>query len=143
MKVGEILKSKGSKVVTTRPDTKISTLVRLLNLEKIGAVVVSNDGVNILGIVSERDVIRALGGHDSELLDMQVSDLMTREVLTCTLEDTIQSVMMQMTQRRVRHIPVVGEGKLCGIISIGDVVKNRLEELELETNLLRDYITAS
>ncbi len=142
MKVKAMLAVKGSKVVTTRPYATISAVIRMLKLEGIGALVVSDDGEALDGIISERDIVRGLIDHGYELLDMRVSELMTRAVKTCTLEANIKDVMAEMTHSRVRHLPVLDGGKLCGIISIGDVVKNRLDELETETNVLRDYIVS-
>ncbi|MCH8036389.1 MAG: CBS domain-containing protein [Proteobacteria bacterium] len=140
MKVETMLAAKGDKVVTLRPDATVATVIRMLKLEGIGALVVSEDGEKILGIISERDVVRALVDHGGEVLKVRVAELMTRSVKTCTLDANIKDVMAEMTRSRVRHLPVVRDGKLCGIISIGDVVKNRLDELETETSVLRDYI---
>lgn len=140
--IADILKAKGSDITTVRPDAKISTLVRLLSLENIGSAVVSQDGAHVLGIISERDVVRALVTYGSELLGMRVDDLMTRAVISCTRDDSIKDVMSKMTHQRVRHVPVIEKGELRGIVSIGDVVKSRLEDLEMETNVLRDFITA-
>ena len=140
MKVETMLAAKGDKVVTLRPDATVATVIRMLKLESIGALVVSEDGEKILGIISERDVVRALVDHGGEVLKVRVAELMTRSVKTCTPDANIKDVMAEMTRSRVRHLPVVRDGKLCGIISIGDVVKNRLEELETETSVLRDYI---
>ena len=135
-----MLAAKGAKVVTVRPEATVATVIRMLKLEGIGALVVSEDGEKILGIISERDVVRALVDHGGEVLKVRVAELMTRSVKTCTLDANIKDVMAEMTRSRVRHLPVVRDGKLCGIISIGDVVKNRLDELETETSVLRDYI---
>lgn len=143
MKVQTMLDAKGSKVATTRPHATIATVIRMLKLEGIGALVVSDDGETLGGIISERDIVRGLVDHGHELLEMQVAELMTRVVKTCTPEARIKDVMAEMTRSRIRHLPVIEGGKLCGIISIGDVVKNRLDELETETNVLRDYITGS
>ena len=140
MKVETMLAVKGDKVVTLRPDATVATVIRMLKLEGIGALVVSEDGEKILGIISERDVVRALVDHGGEVLKVRVAELMTRSVKTCTPDANIKDVMAEMTRSRVRHLPVVRDGKLSGIISIGDVVKNRLEELETETSVLRDYI---
>ncbi len=140
MRVEAMLAAKGDKVVTARPDAAIATVIRMLKLEGIGALVVSEDGVRILGIISERDIVRALVDHGADVLNMRVAELMTRSVKTCAPEANINDVMAEMTSSRVRHLPVVRDGELCGIISIGDVVKNRLEELETETSVLRDYI---
>ena len=140
MKVESMLAAKGDKVVTARPDATVATIIRMLKLEGIGALVVSEDGEKILGIISERDVVRALVDHGGEVLKVRVAELMTHSVKTCTPDANIKDVMAEMTRSRVRHLPVVRDGKLSGIISIGDVVKNRLEELETETSVLRDYI---
>jgi CBS domain-containing protein len=142
MKVQAMLDAKGSKVATTRPYATIATVIRILKLERIGALVVSDDGKTLGGIISERDIVQGLVDHGHELLEMPVAELMTRAVKTCTLESNIKDVMAEMTRSRVRHLPVLDGGKLCGIISIGDVVKNRLDELQTETNVLRDYIVA-
>ncbi len=140
MKVQAMLDAKGSKVATTRPYATIATVLRMIELERIGALVVSDDGETLGGIISERDIVRGLVDHGHELLEMQVAELMTRAVKTCTPESNIKDVMAEMTRNRVRHLPVLDGGKLCGIISIGDVVKSRLDDLETETNVLRDYI---
>ena len=143
MKVGEILKSKGTKVVTMRPGSAIGTVVHRMRLERIGAVIISPDDKSIVGVLSERDILRALAEHGTALLELKAEDLMTREVVTCSREDSLQSVMVKMTQRRIRHLPVVEQGQLVGIVSIGDAVKGRLEEVELEANVLRDSYLAT
>ena len=140
MKVQAMLSAKGIEVATTLPETVISTVIRMLKLEGVGAIVVSEDGAHVVGIISERDVVRGLAEHGAELLDMQVADLMTRNVKTCSPEDDLKHLMTEMTRSRIRHLPVTEEGRLCGIVSIGDVVKTRLDELETETSVLRDYI---
>lgn len=140
MKVKAMLSAKESKVVTARPDATVATAINLLKQKKIGALVISDDGNRIQGILSERDVVRALVDHGGDLLKMPVSDLMTRAVKTCSLDANIHDVMSEMTNSRIRHLPVLDDGKLCGVISIGDVVKNRLDELEAETTVLREYI---
>ena len=140
MKVQAMLSAKGNEVATTLPETVISTVIRMLKLEGVGALVVSEDGDHVAGIISERDVVRGLAEHGAELLDMQVADLMTRNVKTCSPEDDLKHLMTEMTRSRIRHLPVTEDGRLCGIVSIGDVVKTRLDELETETNVLRDYI---
>jgi CBS domain-containing protein len=143
MKIGDVLKRKGSGVVTMRSDSSIDTVVRRMRLERIGAVIISPDGKSVIGILSERDILHALAEHGTALLALKAEDLMTREVVTCSLEDTLQSVMVKMTQRRIRHLPVVEQGQLAGIVSIGDAVKSRLEEVELEANVLRDSYLAT
>ena len=140
MKVHAMLSAKGHEVATTRPETVISTVIRKLKLEGVGALVVSEDGDHVVGIISERDVVRGLAEHGAELLDMRVADLMTKNVKTCSPEDDLKHVMTEMTRSRIRHLPVTEDGRMCGIVSIGDVVKTRLDELETETNVLRDYI---
>jgi CBS domain-containing protein len=142
MTVASILKSKGDRVATTRPDTTVETVVHRLKLEGIGALVVSEDGRRVAGIVSERDIVRGLAIHGGDLLAMPVSALMTTGVTTCTPETTVNQVMAHMTRGRIRHLPVTVDGRLAGIVSIGDIVKHRLDEMELEVRTLRDYITA-
>jgi CBS domain-containing protein len=142
MDVERILDTKGRKVVTTRPDTSVAEAVSRLRAEGIGAMVVLSGSGRLDGIISERDVVRGLARHGRTVLDLKVADLMTRAVTTCSPKDTVKAVMAVMTERRVRHLPVVEAGRLLGIVSIGDVVKNRLDEMELEVNVLRDaYFT--
>jgi CBS domain-containing protein len=145
MRVREILDHKGRRVVTIRPDATVSTAVHRLALERIGALVVSEDGSVIAGILSERDVVRALVQDGGAIMgpDRRVADLMTTGVRTCGPDDNVKAVMADMTRHRFRHMPVVENGHLAGLISIGDVVKSRLEEMELETVVLREaYIAA-
>lgn len=142
MNVDGILRAKGATVVTIRPDATIRDLVRGLREERIGAMVVSEDGRSVLGVISERDVVRGLAERGTRILEGPVAELMTREVVSCTPRDTVKQVMAEMTRRRVRHLPVVADGVLCGIVSIGDVVKNRLEEMETESNVLREAYIA-
>ena len=138
MDVQRILATKGRKVVSTRPDTSVAEAVGRLRAEGIGAMVVLSDKGRLDGIISERDVVRGLARHSRAVLDLKVADLMTRSVATCSPKDSVKAVMAIMTERRVRHLPVVEGGQLIGIVSIGDVVKNRLDEMELEVNVLRD-----
>ena len=140
MDVASILRAKGSAVATAPPEATITDIAAKLKQEKIGALVVSDDGVKVLGIISERDIVRGLADHGLDLLEKRADDLMTSEVLTCTPNDTTGDLMAVMTKQRIRHIPVTEDGKLCGIISIGDVVKDRLDEIEREANALRDYV---
>ena len=142
MTVQNILNEKGTKVATVRPHETIGTLVHKLKLENIGSVVVSQDGKRVDGIISERDIVRGLAAHGAELLAMRVDKLMIRDVLTCAPGDSVKDVMQTMTSRRVRHLPVVEKGKMVGVVSIGDVVKDRLQDVEMEARVLRDYITA-
>ena len=140
MDVASILRTKGSSVATAPPEATIADIAAKLKQEKIGALVVSDDGVKVLGIISERDIVRGLADHGLDLLEKRADDLMTSEVLTCTPNDTTGDLMAVMTKQRIRHIPVTEDGGLCGIISIGDVVKDRLDEIEREANALRDYV---
>ena len=143
MDVATILKSKGKNVVTARPDAKIAEVVRKLKDGRIGALVVSEDDRKVLGIISERDIVRGLADHGPDLLDMRVDELMTRDVLTCAPTDRTSKLMAKMTGRRIRHLPVTDGGALCGIVSIGDVVKIRLDEIESEASALRDYVAGA
>lgn len=142
MTVSAILKSKGDRVATTRPDAAVETVVRRLRIEGIGALVVSADGRRVAGVVSERDIVRGLAEHGSDLLSMPVSAVMAVDVVLCAPETTVKQVMAHMTHSRMRHVPVTEDGRLTGIVSIGDVVKHRLDEMETEVRHLRDYITA-
>ena len=142
MSVQEILKTKGAKVVTVEPTALVSVAARRLRLEHIGALVVSSDGSLIEGIISERDIVYGLIDHGAEVLDKPVSELMTRHPFTCSPQAGVKEAMRLMAMKRIRHLPVVKDGKLAGIISIGDVMKNRLDELELEGHVLHDYIVA-
>jgi CBS domain-containing protein len=143
MSVAAILKAKGSHVETTRPDATLYTVAWNLKVKGIGAQVVSEDGITVLGMISERDIVRGLTEHGTKLLTLPVSELMTSPAITCTPRESIGAVMARMTRSRVRHLPVVEGGKLCGIVSIGDVVKYRLDELELEANVLRENLMTS
>jgi CBS domain-containing protein len=141
MLIGQILAGKGREVVSTRPDATIAEVAGLLKARRIGAVVVAGEDGELCGIISERDLARGLADHGARLLDMRVSQLMTAEVVTCSPDDGIGQLMQTMTERRFRHLPVVEDGQMVGIISIGDVVKYRLQELETETHMLHDYIS--
>ncbi|HYL50008.1 MAG TPA: CBS domain-containing protein [Stellaceae bacterium] len=143
MNVEAILKAKGREVATVAPDAAVSEAVRLLHSRGIGALVVSADGNRLDGIVSERDLVHALAQRGASVLDQRVSELMTRRVVTCTPNDTIAELMAEMTRRRIRHLPVVDRGHLVGLVSIGDLVKNRLEEMEFETTSLRQFIAGA
>jgi CBS domain-containing protein len=138
MDVDGILRAKGATVVTISPDASIGDLVLGLRDQRIGAMVVSEDGRSVLGIISERDVVRGLAELGPGILQTPVAKLMTRDVVECAPRDSVKQVMAEMTRRRIRHLPVVADGVLCGIVSIGDVVKNRLDEMETETNVLRE-----
>ena len=142
MKVQEILVHKGDKVVTIRPDATIATAVHRMALERIGALVVSEDGTSIAGILSERDLIQGLAEDGGAILapDRHVRDLMTKGVRTCRPEDPVKGVMAEMTRHRFRHMPVVESGRLVGIVSIGDVVKHKISSLQFERDQLDSYV---
>ena len=126
-------------MVTVRPDATVRELIALLAEHNVGALVVSEDGERVSGIVSERDVVRRLHA-DEAVLDTAVSQIMTSDVRTCAGEDAVTDLMQTMTEHRIRHVPVVADGRLTGIISIGDVVKNRIGELEFERDQLDHYV---
>jgi CBS domain-containing protein len=142
MTVKRILDVKGRDVVTATPATSVAELVKLLSERRIGAVVVTGADARVVGIVSERDVVRALGSRGAACLSEPVSAIMTRDVVTCVEQERIVDVMRKMTAGRFRHVPVVADHRLAGLISIGDVVKHRVGELESEAEQLRDYIHA-
>lgn len=141
MRIQELLNGKGSDVVTVTSDATIGQLVQVLADHRIGAVVVVDDGA-ITGIISERDVVRALPGGTEGLLDRPVSGLMTSTVRTCAPTDEVQALAAQMTEHRMRHLPVVDGDELVGIVSIGDIVKSRLDELQSERDHLESYISS-
>ncbi len=143
MHVSEILKNKGTDVVTKRPGDTLLSIARLLSAKGIGAIIIRDERGAVVGIISERDIINAVAINGERALEMPVSDVMTRDVISCTTDDTITGVMKTMTTRRVRHVPVIEDGDLRGMVSIGDVVKHRLDESELEARVLRDYVRAS
>lgn len=139
MRISDLLRSKGTAVATVEPETTVSDLLRGLAENNVGAmVVVGPEG--IAGIVSERDVVRRLNDFGPDLLTRPVSEIMTRMVASCTPEDSVDHLSVLMTERRIRHVPVVVAGRLAGIISIGDVVKNRMQELEKTQEHLEAYI---
>jgi CBS domain-containing protein len=138
--VKTILARKGSSVVTIDPTATVAIAAKTLTERGIGALVVTGAEGRTIGIVSERDIVRALGQRGVAVLDTPVADIMTRRVVTCGQQDTIGELMQQMTDGKFRHVPVVEQDRLIGIVSIGDVVKSRLEQMEQESNALRDYI---
>ena len=140
MRVKDVLKNKGSDVVTVRPDASCRELLATLASHNIGAVVVSGDGSTVAGIVSERDIVRHLNNRGDAVLEGPVSDIAVWEVSTCGLDDAIEELRETMTQRRIRHLPVVHGGRLVGIVSIGDVVKSAISQLEFEHQNLLDYV---
>jgi CBS domain-containing protein len=143
MNVDTILRAKGDTVTLVTPQASITEAVSVLRREGIGALVVSRDGVTVDGILSERDIIHGLARLGPQVSDARVEQLMTRRVFTCTPRDSIADLMAEMTKRRIRHIPVLQDGELAGIISIGDVVKARLDEMEYETSSLRSFIAGA
>jgi CBS domain-containing protein len=142
MRVADILKSKGTAVMTVRPTESIGGLAQRLRLAGVGAMIVSRDGHSLDGIITERDIAYALPEHLDDLPGMRVSDLMTGTVVTCSPQDSVADAARIMTARRIRHLPVKEGGLLVGVISIGDVLKHRLTEIELEANVLRDLAIA-
>lgn len=142
MNVEDILKIKGRDVDTVRPDTSMVVAIHKLTTLRIGALVVSADGQGVDGVVSERDVVQGLNKHGARLIVLAVSDVMSRQAPVCAPGDSLHSVMAEMTRSRNRHLPVVADGRLVGLISIGDVVKHRLADMQLETNVLRDSYRA-
>lgn len=140
MKLAGILSAKGHDVTTTAPHRTLREVVRLLADKGIGAAVVTGADGNVLGIFSERDLVRALGKHGTDVLDDAVSRHMTARVITATEDMTVNEAMQRMTEGRFRHIPIVEHGKLCGLVSIGDVVKHRIAEIEQDRQAMLDYI---
>ncbi|GAB3709476.1 CBS domain-containing protein [Nocardiopsis nanhaiensis] len=139
MLIAAILRTKGPEVVTVAPDATVAELLTALAHHNIGAIVVAENDT-LIGIVSERDVVRHLEHRGPDLLSAQVTEIMTADVVTCTTEDTVEEVSEHMTLRRFRHVPVTSEGRLAGIVSIGDLVKSRLRVLEDDRSQLEAYI---
>jgi len=140
MTVKAILSRKGNDVLTIDPNATLAAAIKLLAERKIGAVVITGADRQVIGILSERDIVRSFAANGPAALDQQVGQVMTRKVMTCDEAETVSSLMERMTQGKFRHLPVVERGRLAGIISIGDVVKYRLEEMEKESSALREYI---
>jgi len=143
MRISDVLRVTGTQVVTVTPDTRVRRLLTVLAEHRIGAVVVSCDGTSVDGIASERDIVRALAKRGAAVMSEPVTAIYTAEVHTVMPQTPIEEVMRMMTRQRVRHAPVVADGALRGIVSIGDVVKNRIDELETERVALTDYITGT
>ncbi len=143
MKVRDILKLKGDKVMTVRPTETVGTLVHRLRAARVGAFVVSVDGQKLNGIVSERDVVGCLAEHGADAPGVAVEAIMSPGVITCAPGDSLTLIARRMTENRIRHLPVVEGGVLAGMISIGDVVKHRIAEMELEAHVLRDLAVAA
>lgn len=141
--VGVILERKGDEVVTIRTDATIGEAARRLGEHGIGALVVSDDGETVAGILSERDIVRRLVDDGSDTLDLPVAEVMTDLVATCGYDDHVDGLMSTMTNSRIRHLPVLDDGRLAGIVSIGDVVKSRIDDLEIQAQSLREYVTGS
>jgi CBS domain-containing protein len=140
MKITDVMRGKASQdVVTIRPDASVRELLALLAEHNIGAVIVSGDGTGVDGIVSERDVVRKLNDDDA-VLDAPVQRIMTAVVQTCEPGHDVDTLMAQMTEHRIRHVPVLDEGQLVGVVSIGDVVKSRITQLEFERDQLDHYV---
>jgi len=142
MYVDTILKKKGDTVVAVAPTDAISKAAQILHENRIGAALVQRDSGEIVGIISERDIVRGLSRHQDDCLSMRVDELMTSPVITCTSNDSIHQIMQLMTEQRIRHLPVVDDDTLRGVISIGDVVKQRISEIEHESEALKQYISA-
>ncbi|HKA04379.1 MAG TPA: CBS domain-containing protein [Acidimicrobiales bacterium] len=142
MKIAEILRAKGSAVATIHPEQTVASAVRDMKERAVGALVVTRDGNHLVGIVSERDIVRALA-DDAGVLSRRIAEIMTTKVVTCSPEESVTHAMALMTHRRHRHLPVMEGDELVGIVSLGDLVKARLDELELESRILRDAFLAS
>ena len=141
MQVSVLLQTKGTDVVTVRPDATIAEVAIVLAEHRIGAVVVTGDGGAIDGVLSERDIVRALARPDDGMLGATASSLMTTDVVSCQPDTTVEELMATMTERRIRHVPVIVDGSLAGLVSIGDVVKHHIATLEHETQAMHDYIS--
>ncbi len=140
MNVKTILAAKGGDVISIEPTATLAVAAKLLAKHRIGAVVIRGAGNRLAGILSERDIVRSLSELGGAALDQPVGQVMTRDVETCSEDDSIADIMERMTARKFRHLPVLTNGKLVGLVSIGDVVKQRVEEIESETEAMRDYI---
>ena len=144
MIIESILKSKGSEVQTIAPDATVAETLHRMRHERIGALVVCEDKTSIAGIISDRGIMDAIVDRGVEVLSERVGSVMTRDVFTCSRHDRVSAVMALMTNRRIRHVPVVeDDGRLRGIVSIGDVVKHRLDEIQREARAMREYIGGS
>lgn len=143
LKVSIILERKGGEVVTIRPDAMLLAAADALNEHRIGALVVSADGRTPDGMVSERDLVRELARLGTGAVKRTVGEIMSTNLTTCAPDSTIDELMELMTDKRIRHVPVMADGEMCGIVSIGDVVKTRLDELEVQKQSLEEYVTGS
>lgn len=142
MKVEHILQTKGADVFSVTSDDKITDAVSLLNEKNIGAVIVRDKKGAVVGILSERDIVRRLGQHGAKVMELKVSECMTPEPYTCCPDATLDDLMAQMTEKRIRHLPVTNGDKIIGVVSIGDVVKRKIEEAEQEAAALKEYIAS-
>ena len=143
MTVGLVLSKKGREIFTVSPNTKMRDVVKILAEKHIGALLITGQDGAMEGIVSERDVVRALADHGTEIMDAQVSRFMTRDVVTATEDESVIRVAQKMTSGRFRHMPVIAGGRLAGIVSVGDAIKYRLEQMEAEQSALRAYIATA
>jgi CBS domain-containing protein len=140
MTVKTILAAKGGDIITIEPGADLATAAKLLSKHRIGAVLIQGAGGRIAGILSERDIVRVLSEQGAAALALQVGQVMTRNVATCGEDESIASIMEKMTAGKFRHMPVMSKGQLVGVVSIGDVVKQRVGEIESESEAMRDYI---
>ncbi|MBT3925357.1 MAG: CBS domain-containing protein [Rhodospirillaceae bacterium] len=140
MQIAAILRAKGSAVARVGSMSNVAEALKVLQQKRIGAVVVADDDTSVDGVLSERDIVRGLVEHGAEALDFPVTTLMTSDVITCSEDRTVDELLRDMTEHRIRHLPVLRDGHLAGIVSIGDLVKYRLDELEGERDAMRDYI---
>lgn len=143
VRVGVILDRKGNEVFTVRPETTVAQAAESLREHNVGALVVTTDGDDVVGILSERDIVRQLAEEGGECLRRDVRDVMSTEVTTCQRDQTADDLMAIMTESRIRHVPVIEDGRMIGIVSIGDVVKSRMDELETKAEALEDYVSGS
>lgn len=141
MNVADVLKNKAAGVIGTSAETSIADVTKLLAEKKVGAAVVTDASGSLVGIISERDIVRGLAQDGPALLDKPVSGLMTTEVETCGLDESVEALMSRMTAGRFRHMPVMNDGQVSAVVSIGDLVKSRLGELEFEASALKQYIS--
>jgi CBS domain-containing protein len=143
MKVRELLRRKGSKVISTEPGTSVGSVVQLLLRHNIGAMPVVSADNKLVGIFGERDLLRAFQLHGGRIEDLPVEQVMQRQLPTCDANATLRELMGRMTRERLRHVLIMENGEVAGIVSVGDIVKHRLDQLETETNILRDIVTAA
>jgi CBS domain-containing protein len=142
MTIASILAHKGSAVTTVTPDMAVHDVARLLTERRIGAALVTDTNGDVLGVISERDIVKGVAGIGAQVLQRPAREIMTSPVITCSPRDSVNEAMEQMTDRRIRHLPVLDGGKLAGMVSIGDLVKARIDETEREAAALKDYIAS-